>query len=44
MMKLLETLEETTTKMPCLTGEVTVRVKINVMSYLSDLYHDYYIY
>ena len=31
VIKLLETPEETTTKMQCLTGEVAVRVKINVI-------------
>ena len=30
MINLLETTEETTTKMPCLTGKLAVRVKINV--------------
>ena len=31
VIKLLETPEETTTKMRCLTGEVAVRVKTNVI-------------
>ena len=33
-----QTPEETTTKMQCLTGEVSVKVKTN------DLYHDYYMF
>ena len=45
MIKLLETPEETTTKMPCLSGLncLSEEDKRNNLSYVCDVYHDYYI-